>query len=299
MEGDLCAVPGYAMAGLTVRVTGPPGLSLPDPGPTYAPFHLDEPPARPDILVRVVPEPGPRRGKTTLLFSGGPAWSLYRENGGFILEFSPPEQEGPLWVARADAGFSSVDIFCRPREGRLAFHPLGYPGGQLLLLHALARRGGVLVHAAGFAYKGRGFLFPGRSGAGKTTLARLARGHGELSAFTDDRGAVTAGPAGPVCHGTPWAGEAGVAKNVSLPLSGLLFLAHGQTPRLTRLKKGEALRRLLPTASIPWYDPGGRDPALGLCGSMSENVPAWEFAFTPGEESLSALCSLLEEQCGG
>ena len=48
--------------------------------------------------------------------------------------------------------------------------------GVLRILHSLilAREGGFLVHAASAVRNGRAFVFAGVSGAGKTTLARLA-----------------------------------------------------------------------------------------------------------------------------
>ncbi len=45
---------------------------------------------------------------------------------------------------------------------------------QVILQKALASRGGFLVHASAGVYQGRGILFPGVSGTGKSTIAREA-----------------------------------------------------------------------------------------------------------------------------
>ena len=46
----------------------------------------------------------------------------------------------------------------------------------LRIIHSLilARQGGLLVHAASAVRNGKAFLFAGVSGAGKTTISRLA-----------------------------------------------------------------------------------------------------------------------------
>ncbi|MFH2098589.1 MAG: hypothetical protein ABIJ95_03685, partial [Pseudomonadota bacterium] len=261
----------YSIAGLTLGVTGPPGLTLPDPGPLYAPFALEEP-EEADLSVRVeAGTPWTPDGRDRI-FNGGPAWSLHRRGTDFSLVFQPPDEARPLWEARADAGFSRVRFTTAlPAPGRpLPFHPLGYPAGQLLVLHALAARNGLLVHAAGFTAQGRAFVFPGKSGAGKSTLTRLILAREGFDPFTDDRAAIREENSRFTARGTPWAGDAGVAKNAAAPMGGLFFLAHAPRTRISPLSPGQALERLLPTASLPWYDQGLLDPTLALAGRLCE-----------------------------
>jgi hypothetical protein len=76
------------------------------------------------------------------------------ERGDFRAEWDPQCHRG--WV-RQSANPYAID-------------------GVLRILHSLilAREGGFLVHAASAVRKGRAFLFSGVSGAGKTTISRLA-----------------------------------------------------------------------------------------------------------------------------
>jgi ABC-type molybdenum transport system ATPase subunit/photorepair protein PhrA len=76
------------------------------------------------------------------------------ERGDFRAEWDPQCHRG--WV-RQSANPYAID-------------------GVLRILHSLilAREGGFLVHAASAVRNGRAFVFAGVSGAGKTTLARLA-----------------------------------------------------------------------------------------------------------------------------
>ena len=66
--------------------------------------------------------------------------------------------------------------------------PLEYPLDELLLQGLLARGRGAEIHACGIADgSGRGLLFVGQSGAGKTTMARLWEGERGITVLSDDR----------------------------------------------------------------------------------------------------------------
>ncbi|MGD0127905.1 MAG: hypothetical protein ABSF46_21285 [Terriglobia bacterium] len=82
----------------------------------------------------------------------GGRWLM--ERGDFRAEWDPESHRG--WV-RQSANPYSIDAVLR-------------------MLHTLilAREGGFLVHAASAVRNGRAFLFAGVSGAGKTTISRLA-----------------------------------------------------------------------------------------------------------------------------
>lgn len=82
----------------------------------------------------------------------GGRWVM--ERGDFRAEWDPPCHRG--WV-RQSANPYALD-------------------GVLRILHSLilAREGGFLVHAASAVRNGQAFVFAGVSGAGKTTLSRLA-----------------------------------------------------------------------------------------------------------------------------
>jgi len=82
----------------------------------------------------------------------GGRWLM--ERGDFRAECDPEQRRG--WV-RQSANPYSIDAVLR-------------------MLHSLilAREGGFLVHAASAVRNGRAFLFAGVSGAGKTTISRLA-----------------------------------------------------------------------------------------------------------------------------
>jgi hypothetical protein len=116
----------------------------------------------------------------------------------------------------------------------------------LRIVHTLilAKQGGFLVHAASAIRGGRAFLFAGVSGAGKTTISRLAPSDAKL--LTDEISYVRReGDEYRAC-GTPFAGElARVGENLSAPLHTLFLLEQGLENRIEPVGAPEAIRLLL------------------------------------------------------
>jgi hypothetical protein len=162
-------------------------------------------------------------------------------------------------------------------------NPIGYPLDQLLLMYALAGRGGACMHAAAVDVDGVGYLFPGRSGAGKSTIARsfTSRNRALLS---DDRVVVRKIGDKFRCFGTPWAGDAGIAENRNLPLNGIFFIRHGNENRIETITPREAFERLMPVTSIPWYDDKVMPAVLSFCEDLVLHLPVYELHFKPGSE---------------
>lgn len=158
-------------------------------------------------------------------------------------------------------------------------NPVSYPLDQVLLMYALTKKQGVILHAAGMKSGGKGFLFAGRSGAGKSTLSRFLSLDKNVELLNDDRMVVRKRKGRFRAYGTPWPGELGVVNNRSAPLSGLFFIHQGSTHRIRKIEPSEALERLLPVASIPWYDRTIVPRMLNFCEDLMGSIPAYDLYF--------------------
>lgn len=98
---------------------------------------------------------------------------------------------------------------------------------RIFAAYAIAMRGGLLLHSAGIVVDGKAYLFLGRSGAGKTTLSRLALA-ADVKILSDDINIVfPARDGGFVAGAIPFAGELGHAclePRGHYPLGGLFWL---------------------------------------------------------------------------
>jgi hypothetical protein len=172
--------------------------------------------------------------------------------------------------------------------------PIRYPFDQILAMYVLGRRG-LLLHAAGMIVHGRTIVLPGVSGAGKSTFARLTGGRPGWEPLSDDRIIVRLAEDahGASAWGTPWTGEGRVARNSGGPLARLLFLSQGDENRIEPVAPREAVGRLLPVASIPWYDDELLPVSLEACERLVERVPAAVLTFRPDTGAVDAVERLL------
>ena len=258
----------------------------------------------PTVDVRVIPDLPPLPSNAQPL-TIGEAWSMFSDGTDRRLVWHSPKSNDPVWHATLDANAERVTVYCGPRllrsEGgrTVVRNPLRYPLDQILMMYFLARRGGVIVHSAGLSAGGRGLLCAGRSRAGKSTLARLWREHARGELLSDDRIVVRAArdsnvrPSSFTLFGTPWPGTLGVASAEAARAVAVLFLQHGDENRLVALSSTQALERLLPVVSIPWFDPELLPAALGVCEQVAMGLPAYDFFFTPDKRAVEPLHKLL------
>jgi hypothetical protein len=171
------------------------------------------------------------------------------------IELEPPAEpsdedarvskHGSVWFF--DRGDFHAEWDSRSRRGWVRQAPNPYSIDTVLrIVHSLvlAKEGGFLLHAASAVRSGQAFLFSGVSGAGKTTISRLAPSN--VAVLTDEISYVRQRPSGYRAYGTPFAGElARVGENLSAPFGALYFLEKGPVNRIEPIDDRAAARALL------------------------------------------------------
>jgi hypothetical protein len=146
----------------------------------------------------------------------------------------------------------------------------------------LAKQGGFLVHAASAILGGRAFLFAGVSGAGKTTISRLAPSDATL--LTDEISYVRRNANQYRACGTPFAGElARLGENQSAPLSTLFLLEKGPQNRIEPVAASEAIRLLLRNILFFAEDIDLVNLVFRAACEFVEQVPVRRLIFVPDE----------------
>lgn len=226
------------------------------------------------------------------IFATGESWSIYRDEKNFWISMAPPQRAKPFWIARFDRKASLVTVFCRsispaPEKRKTDLDlPIGYPLDQLLLMYFLAPRKGMLTHAAGVVRGGKTFIFPGASGAGKSTFSQLLAEAKNGKMLSDERIIVREIDGVMQSFGTPWAGTAGIARSANALLAGIYFLKHGQGNHVKKMAVGDAFDKLLPLISIPWYDPDTMSSIVSFAKHLVAKVPAYEMSFIPDRSAV-------------
>jgi len=149
---------------------------------------------------------------------------------------------------------------------------------QILLTRLLADRRGLLVHSAAAILGGKGLLFVGHSGAGKTTTTRLIQERAEI--LCDDRNIVRCMDDGFRVFGTWSHGESPRVSAADAPLTAVLFLRQSKENRLTRLTDGrQILQRLLPCVVRGFADGDWWAKTLDVAARLAREVSCYEMEF--------------------
>lgn len=255
---------------------------------TQAPNPPDPCPV--DLQIKIKAGGMPSTKSLNACFRSHEAWSIYTTDSHYYISYRPPAFENPLWIAKVNRNFSTATVYCHEklathRNGRLILsNPVAYPLDQILMMYILSRKQGILLHASGIEIKGGAYVFPGRSGAGKSTLARLFTEKGVGVLFSDDRIAVRKRKNVFYAFGTPWPGEAGIAVNRHAPLKGICFIYKGPANRIQKIPPKEAVTRLFPVTTIPWYDRNVLPDLFDTCEDLITQVPTYDLYFTKGPE---------------
>jgi hypothetical protein len=152
----------------------------------------------------------------------------------------------------------------------------------LRIVHTLllAREGGFLLHASSAIRNGRAFLFSGVSGAGKTTIARLAPPDAAL--LTDEISYVTRRDGGYFGVGTPFFGElARVGENLHAPVEALYLLAKGPENKIEPVAAADAVRALLGNILFFARDPEFVKMVFDTAFDFVNHIPVRRQTFVP------------------
>ena len=187
-------------------------------------------------------------------------WHL--ERGDFRAEWNPRERRGKILQSLSPYAIDSV----------------------LRIVHTLiqAPEGGFLLHGASAIRNGRAFLFSGVSGAGKTTISRLAPPDSVL--LTDEISYVRREGERYLACGTPFAGElARLGENAAAPIDRLFFLAKGAENRIEPIETADALRMLLRNILFFVGDAELIQMVFRSACDFLARVPAFRLTFFPDE----------------
>jgi hypothetical protein len=225
-------------------------------------------------------------------FHSGGLWSVFDESGGHQFYFlSSGLGSAPYKTAWFDPEFTHGElVLFRPYfdTGR-AVYPLGYPLDELLMIHRLGRGEGVELHASGVVDRfGRGHLFLGHSGAGKSTAARIWQNEPDAQILSDDRIILRLHGSEIWIYGTPWHGDAGIASPSCAPLSQLYLLQHGEKTELVRMTRARAAAELMARSFVPQYSAQAIQFSMGFIERVACEVPCHLLRFLPDRSVVEA-----------
>ena len=212
------------------------------------------------------------------------------DQAGFLLEMSPRDGSLPAQFRIPEQGLHACCDFTP------AHHPALFRFGLWTLFNLTAlHRNAVAIHASTIRYRGRGILFLGESGTGKSTHSRLWRENIPGSALLNDDSPILGLADGTVrVWGSPWSGKVPCYRNESCPVAAIVRLVQAPENRIRRLSPIEAFGALFPSTPPAFIrDTRLQDAVCTLLGQIIGLVPVYRLECRPDAEAARLACENL------
>jgi hypothetical protein len=222
------------------------------------------------------------------IFDSGALWKLYFHNNQFHFIFtSPLLGSQPYKIASFNQNFTrghiAINRNCFSSDQNL--DPLEYPLDELLILHLLSPGLGVEIHACGIMDSfGKGILFVGQSGAGKTTMATFMGKHQQNKILSDDRIILRAENSRIYMYGTPWHGEAKFSAPEKVELKKVFFLKQSVKNEILPLKQADSVARFFSCSFPLFYNSSAVGFTLSFFEETLKKVSSFELGFVNNDE---------------
>lgn len=217
-----------------------------------------------------------------------PPWAIYKFNDNLMYKWIYPEKPFPPngRVAYTNLQHEKIDIhndeFHKKQylTGNLEFLSM-FPTDQILLGAAFAYLNGCILHSSGVEVDGKGLLFVGHSGAGKSTIASMFSNKIKSSKILcEDRNILRK-----INHnffiGSAWSHtDLSRLSSDFPPVKAIFFLSQSDKNALTLITDKFLLTKLLlehlikPFVNRLWWD-----NILILIDQIIKTVPCWNLKF--------------------
>lgn len=261
----------------------------------YEPFLTDD---EAEVMLRVQRRAMLDEGSGEMVFDSRGLWSLYHDQKKWAVHLGSAALAGhPYQIAILEPDFRSGEIYVkaqRPDEDLLPF-PLTYPLPEVLIMNLLSLGRGVLLHACGISDEGRGLLFVGSSGAGKSTMAELWKHREGVTILSDDRIIVREKEGRFWAYGTPWHGDVKLSSPERAPVDSIFILRHGVGNSIGALEARKAVSDLLVRSFPTFWNADGMAFTLKFLDRMSQGVPCYDLGFVPDKSIVQLVRSMGHE----
>ena len=205
----------------------------------------------------------------------------------YDLDIFPPQPNPPVlksgdYLLCVNADWSEATITLMGKENNSDLSRLL---NALLMLH-LSTRGALLLHASLVDASGKGIMFLGPSGIGKTTQAELWMKYREADIINGDMVYVKREPDHFLGCGSPWHGSSSYCLNRQVPLAGLVVLKQSQENTIRRLTDMEMITAAMNSVFFPSWYREGYEAACDTLDALLETVPVYELSCRPDEDAV-------------
>ena len=180
--------------------------------------------------------------------TGEPVVGFFRSGEGYQAAFAPTPGARVCGVLEMSGDFRVGQLYTEGSPADRAFAV----NNALMLLYAFASApyAALELHASVVTRGGRGFLFLGKSGTGKSTHSRLWLEHiSGTELLNDDNPVLRVVDGAARVYGSPWSGKTPCYKAQDVPVGAIVRLVQAQHNRIERLSAVQAYASVMPSCS--------------------------------------------------
>jgi hypothetical protein len=221
---------------------------------------------------------------------------VYKKNDSWVyLGIYPNSRDKNLHrVAVFNRGYTRARIYNNKEEvfvrGGIKNLTL-FPSDQIFIAQVLTDKGGGYIHSCGIDFHGKGILFAGHSGAGKSTMARMLKNKAKI--LCDDRIIIRNESKGLKIYGTWSHGDVADISAGSAPLKAILFLKKAKNNFTLPLTDKKKIMQLLLSLWIkPFVTIGWWEKTLILIDKIADQIPCYSLYFTKDCKIINLLNGL-------
>lgn len=246
---------------------------------------------KPDIIIKInIVDKLPEIKKAKDVFvtyhfqNGNENWRLQRKDNSYIYR-CPLENKKQVMLVNQTFDRVAAYLLPKKNKGRVwNFTDIVYDFLQVVLINYFAlNKKGIFVHSMGVKdIDGNGLLFSGKSGAGKSTTARLWHKHSRAIVLNDDRIIMRRVNGKFFIYGSLWHGDFDdyLQSHIeSAPLDKLFFIYHNSRNSARCISPKEAFKLLYPTLFPTFWDKACLENIISFCNNLVEEVASYSLGF--------------------
>lgn len=282
----------YKVAGHVIVITLPEGYDRDQYLSPYEPFAYDGHNEEPLVTLNITLTDNLRNianGKVKEIFNEeAPYFWLFEDedkSSEWFFGFSYSKQH-PNCILKTSADYSVGTVYV-PSEHADKLIEFALSNSMMLLYtFRSSAHETLLVHASVIENDGKGYMFLGKSGTGKSTHTRLWMENIPGSELLNDDNPIIRIIDGKFqVYGSPWSGKTPCYKNREIPLGSIVRLSQAPYNRITKLSALQAYAALMPSCSCMRWDHDSVEALHKTVEKVIMNIPVRHLECLPDADA--------------
>jgi hypothetical protein len=234
----------------------------------------------------LIPPPG------RLIYDPGSIWRMYKTDEAVYVVIKYPRKYSSSSLMCINDNWSDIHLSEHRVSSEWKSH-VQTGAGELILRTNILLKGGLVFHASGIDDNGRGILFVGHSGAGKSTQIKFWNKLPGVVPMSDDRIAVRLFENEVICYGTPWGGSANISSNHNAPVSAIILLQQASQNKIIQLSASKAAPLLFTKTFLPFWSDNLMNLVSSNLNRLLTKVPVYLLESRAEPQTTSIVRSIL------